>query len=375
MPTPHLFSQPPPLPSSSQSTLFNALCENAKAAAANFPFCTIEPNVGLVTVPDARLEALSTITKSKAIIPTVVEFVDIAGLVKGAASGEGLGNQFLANIRECDAIVQVVRCFEDENVIHVSGAVDPTEDADIINFELALADYAQVEKRLTRLAKGGRSRSKEEAAAAEIETAALTRIAAALEAGQPARGVPLTEEEAGYVRLLQLLTAKPMIYAANVAEGDLADGGASNKHVAAVMALAAKQGCELTVVSAQVEAELRDLEPAEAAEYLADLGAPDGGGLSSLIRAAYEGLGLMTYFTTGEKETRAWTVRRGATAPEAAAVIHSSFLKLFIRAEAISFDDFVKHNGAAGAKEAGVQRLEGKEYVVAEGDVLLFRTG
>jgi len=375
VPTPHLFSQPPPLPSSSQSTLFNALCENAKAAAANFPFCTIEPNVGLVTVPDARLEALSTITKSKAIIPTVVEFVDIAGLVKGAASGEGLGNQFLANIRECDAIVQVVRCFEDENVIHVSGAVDPTEDADIINFELALADYAQVEKRLTRLAKGGRSRSKEEAAAAEIETAALTRIAAALEAGQPARGVPLTEEEAGYVRLLQLLTAKPMIYAANVAEGDLADGGASNKHVAAVMALAAKQGCELTVVSAQVEAELRDLEPAEAAEYLADLGAPDGGGLSSLIRAAYEGLGLMTYFTTGEKETRAWTVRRGATAPEAAAVIHSSFLKLFIRAEAISFDDFVKHNGAAGAKEAGVQRLEGKEYVVAEGDVLLFRTG
>ena len=375
MPTPHLFSQPPPLPSSSQSTLFNALCENAKAAAANFPFCTIEPNVGLVTVPDARLEALSTITKSKAIIPTVVEFVDIAGLVKGAASGEGLGNQFLANIRECDAIVQVVRCFEDENVIHVSGAVDPTEDADIINFELALADYAQVEKRLTRLAKGGRSRSKEEAAAAEIETAALTRIAAALEAGQPARGVPLTEEEAGYVRLLQLLTAKPMIYAANVAEGDLADGGASNKHVAAVMALAAKQGCELTVVSAQVEAELRDLEPAEAAEYLADLGAPDGGGLSSLIRAAYEGLGLMTYFTTGEKETRAWTVRRGATAPEAAAVIHSSFLKLFIRAEAISFDDFVKHNGAVGAKEAGVQRLEGKEYVVAEGDVLLFRTG
>jgi obg-like ATPase 1 len=375
VPTPHLFSQPPPLPSSSQSTLFNALCENAKAAAANFPFCTIEPNVGLVTVPDARLEALSTITKSKAIIPTVVEFVDIAGLVKGAASGEGLGNQFLANIRECDAIVQVVRCFEDENVIHVSGAVDPTEDADIINFELALADYAQVEKRLTRLAKGGRSRSKEEAAAAEIETAALTRIAAALEAGQPARGVPLTEEEAGYVRLLQLLTAKPMIYAANVAEGDLADGGASNKHVAAVTALAAKQGCELTVVSAQVEAELRDLEPAEAAEYLADLGAPDGGGLSSLIRAAYEGLGLMTYFTTGEKETRAWTVRRGATAPEAAAVIHSSFLKLFIRAEAISFDDFVKHNGAVGAKEAGVQRLEGKEYVVAEGDVLLFRTG
>ena len=361
--------------SPSQSTLFNALCENAKAAAANFPFCTIEPNVGLVTVPDPRLDALSAITKSKAIIPTVVEFVDIAGLVKGAASGEGLGNQFLANIRECDAIVQVVRCFEDDNVIHVAGGVDPAEDAGVINFELALADYAQVEKRLARLAKGGRSRSKEEAAAAEVEMAALTRIAAALEEGKPARGVELTEEEAGFVRLLQLLTAKPMIYAANVAEGDLADGGASNKHVSAVKALAAKQGCELVVVSAQVEAELRDLEPAEAAEYLADLGAPDGGGLSSLIRAAYEALGLMTYFTTGEKETRAWTVKRGATAPEAAAVIHSSFLKLFIRAEAISYDDFVKHNGAAGAKEAGVQRLEGKEYVVEEGDVLLFRTG
>jgi obg-like ATPase 1 len=326
-------------------------------------------------VPDPRLDELAAITKSKATVPTVVEFVDIAGLVKGAASGEGLGNQFLANIRECDAVVQVVRCFEDENVIHVAGAVDPAADAGVINFELALADYAQVEKRLARIGKGGRSRSKEEAAAAEVEAAALARIAAALEAGSPARGVELSDEEASAVRNLQLLTAKPMIYAANVAEGDLADGGASNPHVAAVRKLAAEQGCEVVVVSAQVEAELRDLDPAEAAEYLAELGAPGGGGLASLIRAAYDTLGLMTYFTTGEKETRAWTVRRGATAPQAASVIHSSFEKLFIRAETIAYDDFVKHKGAAGAKEAGVARSEGKEYVVAEGDVILFRTG
>ena len=370
---PSLPSSPPPSPFP-QSTLFNAITESGKAQAANFPFCTIEPNVGTVAVPDPRLAVLSSLSGSKAIIPTSVEFVDIAGLVKGASKGEGLGNQFLANIRECDAVVQVVRCFEDDDVIHVAGKVDPAEDAGVINFELALADYAQVEKRLDKLSKGARAKTKEELAAQEIEKGALVRIMAALEVGTPARAVALAEDEVAAVQGLQLLTSKPMIYAANVAETDLADGGASNKHVATVRAVAEAAGSTLVVVSAQVEAELKDLEPEEAAEYLASLGASEGG-LSSLIRATYAGLGLQTYFTTGEKETRAWTVRQGATAPEAAAVIHTDFFKGFIRAETVGYDDYVACKGMAGAKESGKMRLEGKEYVVQEGDVMLFRVG
>ncbi len=366
------------LPNVGKSTLFNAICENGKAQAANFPFCTIEPNVGVVAVPDERLSMLSEISKSQAIVPTSVEFVDIAGLVKGASKGEGLGNQFLANIRECDAVVHVVRCFEDENVIHVSGKVDPSEDAAVINFELALADYAQVEKRLERIAKGGRARTKEELAVAELEVTALKRIAAALEEGKAARSVfPFDSDDEGVVfniRALQLLTAKPMIYAANVAETDLADAGASSQAVAAVRKLAEAQNSSVVVVSAQVEAELRELEPEEASEYLQSLGVESGaGGLAALIKATYSQLGLQTYYTTGEKETRAWTVRVGATAPQAAGVIHTDFEKGFIRAETVAFDDFVKCGGMAKAKEAGKVRLEGKEYVVADADVMNFR--
>ena len=355
-----------------QSTLFNAITENGKAQAANFPFCTIEPNVGAVAVPDARLAELARISESKAIIPTSVEFVDIAGLVKGASKGEGMGNAFLANIRECDAVVQVVRCFDDDDVIHVAGAVDPVEDAGVINFELALADLVQVEKRVDRLGKGARALSKEEAAARDVERGALARIAAALEAGLPARGVPLDVDEAAAVKGLQLLTMKPVIYAANVGEADLADGGASNKHVVAARAFAEAAGASLVVVSAQVEAELKDLDPAEAAEYLTSLGASEGG-LSSLVRATYAQLGLQTYFTCGPQETRAWTVRAGATAPQAAGVIHTDFEKGFIRAETVAYDDFVRCGGSAAAKEKGLLRLEGKEYVVAEGDILNFR--
>ena len=366
------------LPNVGKSTLFNAICENGKAQAANFPFCTIEPNVGVVAVPDERLSLLSEISKSQAIVPTSVEFVDIAGLVKGASKGEGLGNQFLANIRECDAVVHVVRCFDDENVIHVSGKVDPAEDASVINFELALADYAQVEKRLERIAKGGRSRTKEEVAVAELEVSALRRSSAALEEGRAARSVfPLESDDEGVIfniRALQLLTAKPMVYAANVAESDLADAGASSGAVAAVRRLAEAQGSRVVVVSAQVEAELRELEPEEAAEYLQSLGVESGaGGLAALIRATYGQLGLQTYYTTGEKETRAWTVRVGATAPQAAGVIHTDFEKGFIRAETVAFDDFVSCGGMAKAKEAGKVRLEGKEYVVADADIMNFR--
>ena len=366
------------LPNVGKSTLFNAICENGKAQAANFPFCTIEPNVGVVAVPDERLSLLSEISKSQAIVPTSVEFVDIAGLVKGASKGEGLGNQFLANIRECDAVVHVVRCFDDENVIRVSGKVVASEDASVINFELALADYAQVEKRLERIAKGGRARSKEELAVAELEVVALKRIAAALEEGKAARSVfPLESDDevaVANIRALQLLTAKPMIYAANVAESDLADAGASSEAVAAVHKLAAAQNSRVVVVSAQVEAELRELEPEEASEYLQSLGVESGaGGLAALIRATYGQLGLQTYYTTGEKETRAWTVRVGATAPQAAGVIHTDFEKGFIRAETVAFDDFVACGGMAKAKEAGKVRLEGKEYVVADADVMNFR--
>ncbi|KAK9809266.1 hypothetical protein WJX72_012416 [[Myrmecia] bisecta] len=359
------------LPNVGKSTLFNALTENAKAQAANYPFCTIEPNVGIVAVPDPRLEELSKISGSQQIIPTAIEFVDIAGLVKGASKGEGLGNQFLANIRECDSIIQVVRCFEDKDVIHVNGKVDPVDDADTINFELALADITQIEKRVDRLRKG-RAKTKEEQAANDIEKGALDRIMASLEDNQPARSVALTEEEATAVKGLYLLTSKPMVYAANVAEEDLADQGAANDYVKAIRQKAAEENCEVIIVSAQVEAELKELDEAEAAEYLSALGATEGG-LQSLIRATYRQLGLQTYFTTGEKETRAWTIKKGMTAPQAAGVIHTDFEKGFIRAETVGFKDFTTAGGLNPAKEKGWLRLEGKEYVVQEGDIMNFR--
>jgi obg-like ATPase 1 len=358
------------LPNVGKSTLFNALCENGKAQAANFPFCTIEPNVGIVAVPDGRLSILSKLANSEKTVPTSVEFVDIAGLVKGASKGEGLGNQFLANIRECDSIVQVVRCFENDDVVHVAGKVDPVDDADVINFELVLADIGQLEKRLERLKKG--KKSGEEAKIAAAEAAVLEKVLAVLEEGKPARATTLDEEEHAIIKPLYLLTMKPMVYAANVAEEDLSDAGAGNTHVKAIQQKAASEGCSVIVVSAQVESELRDLDAEEAAEYLESLGVTEGG-LSSLIQATYKQLGLLTYFTSGEKETRAWTVKDGSTAPQAAGVIHTDFEKGFIRAETVGYEDYLKSGGFGAAKEQGLLRLEGKEYLVKEGDIMLFR--
>jgi len=359
------------LPNVGKSTLFNALVKNGKAQAANFPFCTIEPNVGMVAVPDPRLATLAKMASSQKVVPTTVEFVDIAGLVKGASKGEGLGNQFLANIRECDSIAQVVRCFENDDVIHVSGQVDPIEDIDVINFELALADITQIEKRMERLNKG-RVKSKEDQALDAAERVGLEKAIAALEKSQPVRNVEFTEEELLRINNLKLLTAKPMCYAANVCEEDLADGAANNVHVQALRQKALDEGCEVIIISAQVEAELSELDEDEAKEYLESLGC-DEGGLSSLIRATYKQLGLQTYFTVGEKETRAWTIRQGFTAPQAAGVIHTDFERGFIRAETVAYDDFLSCGGEKQARDAGKLRAEGKEYVVAEGDILNFR--
>ncbi|AFY30334.1 GTP-binding protein YchF [Cyanobium gracile PCC 6307] len=351
------------LPNVGKSTLFNALVANAQAQAANFPFCTIEPNVGVVAVPDERLQKLSDLSSSKEIVPTRVEFVDIAGLVQGASQGEGLGNKFLANIREVDAIVHVVRCFEDDDVIHVSGSVDPVRDAEVINLELGLADLAQIEKRRERLKK--QMRTSKEAAA---EDGALARLQAELEQGGAVRRVTLTEEEQSLVRNLGLLTGKPIIYATNVSEDDLAEG---NAWVAAVEDLAAREGAEAVRISAQVEAELVDLAAEERADYLAGLGVSEGG-LQSLIRATYRLLGLRTYFTTGEKETRAWTITAGMTAPQAAGVIHTDFERGFIRAQTIAYAQLLEAGTLGEARNRGWLRSEGKEYVVAEGDVMEF---
>jgi GTP-binding protein YchF len=351
------------LPNVGKSTLFNALVANAQAQAANFPFCTIEPNSGVVAVPDPRLQQLAALSCSKEIIPTRVEFVDIAGLVKGASQGEGLGNKFLANIREVDAIVHVVRCFENDDVIHVSGSVDPLRDAEVINLELALADLAQVEKRRERLKKQLRT-SKE----AQLEDGALERIQAVLEQGGPARSVALSEEEAVLLKPLGLLTAKPIIYATNVSEDDLACG---NAYVEQVRGLAAREGAATVVISAQVEAELIELPEVERAEFLEGLGVSEGG-LRSLIRATYELLGLRTYFTTGEKETRAWTIRSGMSAPQAAGVIHTDFERGFIRAQTIGWQKLLEAGSLAEARNRGWLRSEGKDYVVAEGDVMEF---
>jgi ribosome-binding ATPase len=352
------------LPNVGKSTLFNALVANAKAEAANFPFCTIEPNVGVVAVPDPRLLVLAKISDSAEIVPTRVEFVDIAGLVKGASKGEGLGNQFLANIREVDAIVHVVRCFEDDDVIHVAGEVNPVQDIEVINLELALADLSQVERRIERTRKAART-SKE----AQIELGALERISEALNAGQSCRQVSLSEEEEEAIKVLGLLTRKPIIYAANVSEDDLARG---NAYVKQVRALASRENSQVVVVSAQVESELVELAEADRQDFLASLGVTEGG-LKSLISATYQLLGLRTFFTSGPKETRAWTIHVGDKAPQAAGTIHSDFERGFIRAETVAYDDLVTHGSEKAAKEKGLVRSEGKEYVVQEGDVMLFR--
>ena len=351
------------LPNVGKSTLFNALVANAQAQAANFPFCTIEPNVGTVAVPDDRLQKLSDLSQSKEIIPTRMEFVDIAGLVKGASQGEGLGNKFLSNIREVDAIVHVVRCFDDDDVIHVSGSVGPARDAEVINLELGLADLSQIEKRRERLKKQMRT-SKE----AQVEDEALARIQEVLEAGGAARSVELTDDEALMIKPLGLLTAKPIIYATNVSEDDLAAG---NAYCNEVVALAETEGAETVRISAQVEAELVELGKEECTDYLEGLGVSEGG-LRSLIRATYRLLGLRTYFTTGEKETRAWTFRAGMTAPQTAGVIHTDFERGFIRAQTIGWEKLLEAGSLSEARNKGWLRSEGKDYLVAEGDVMEF---
>ncbi|MBE9168927.1 redox-regulated ATPase YchF [Pleurocapsales cyanobacterium LEGE 06147] len=352
------------LPNVGKSTLFNALVANAKADAANFPFCTIEPNVGVVAVPDERLEVLAKISRSEKIVPARIEFVDIAGLVKGASKGEGLGNQFLANIREVDAIVHVVRCFDDDDIIHVSGSVDPVRDIEVINLELALADLAQIERRIERVRKQARNNKD-----AQAEMDILERLSAVLNEGKSARQVSLSQEERESIESLGLLTAKPIIYAANVTEDDLATG---NDWVEKVRAVAATEQAKVVVVSAQVESELVELSESERQDFLNALGVEEGG-LKSLIKATYELLGLRTYLTTGPQETRAWTIPAGTKAPQAAGVIHSDFERGFIRAETIAYSDLVETGSMAAAKEKGLVRSEGKDYVVQEGDVLLFR--
>ncbi|GHE44122.1 redox-regulated ATPase YchF [Vulcaniibacterium thermophilum] len=351
------------LPNVGKSTLFNALTK-AGIAAANFPFCTIEPNVGVVPVPDPRLNALAEIVKPQKVIPTAVEFVDIAGLVAGAASGEGLGNKFLSHIREVDAIAHVVRCFEHPDIVHVAGRVDPIADIETIDTELALADLETVEKALAKAERAAKGGDKE----AIARKAVLTRLAAGLNEGRTARALGLGEDERALVRDLFLLTLKPVMYVANVLE----DGFTGNPHLDAVRARAASEGAEVVPVCAAIEEELAQLDDADRDAFLADLGL-DEPGLNRVIRAAYRLLGLQTYFTAGVKEVRAWTVKVGATAPQAAGVIHSDFEKGFIRAETIAYDDFIRYGGEAGARDAGRLRLEGKDYRVQEGDVLHFR--
>jgi len=352
------------LPNVGKSTLFNALTK-AAIAAENYPFCTIEPNVGIVEVPDTRLNRLSAMVKPQKTIPAIVEFVDIAGLVAGASKGEGLGNQFLANIRETDAIAHVVRCFADENVVHVNGHVDPVSDIEVINTELALADLATVEKQLARHVKQARAGGDKES---QRLVAVLKKIEVALDQGRPARSVDLAKEEYAVVDPLFLLTMKPTMYVANVGEAGFAD----NPWLDAISNYAAAEGAPVVAICAALEAQIFDMSDEDKTLFLADMGLEEPG-LDRLIRIAYDLLGLQTYFTAGEKEVRAWTIHKGNTAPQAAGVIHTDFEKGFIRAEVIGYDDYVSLKGEAGAKEAGKMRLEGKEYVVRDGDVVHFR--
>lgn len=381
------------LPNVGKSTLFNAVTRTRKAQAANYPFCTIDPNQGIVTVPDPRLEVLSKLSHSKKLVPAAIEFVDIAGLVRGASTGEGLGNQFLSHIREVDAIVQVVRCFEDADIHHVSGSIDPVRDIEVITTELVLADMATLQKRSERLAKSARAGDK----TAKAELAVIEKIAPHLDSGKPANTLALSDEEQRIAREFFLLTSKPVLFACNVAEGDLAnlaaqienmeeqEGGlpadetepseqtTAARYVKGVRDYARTHlATEAVVISAQIESELVDLSDEEAAEYLKDLGV-QGSGVGSLIRAVYHLLGLRTYLTTGEQETRAWTIRAGDKAPAAAGVIHSDFERGFIAAEVTHFDELVRLGSFAKAREAGRLRIEGKEYVVQDGDVVEFR--
>ncbi len=355
------------LPNVGKSSLFNALTA-AKAEAANYPFCTIDPNIGVVTVPDPRLDKLAEIVKPERTVPAAVQFVDIAGLVKGASKGEGRGNAFLSNIRETDAIVHVVRCFDNPDVIHVDGSVNPARDRETIEFELALADLTVVEKRLDKAKRAAKTGDK----AAATEAAALEKALAPLSEGKALWHVVLTAEERALLKGLQLLTMKPILYAANVTDAELT--GAEGPHVSALRAAIAAdhEPAEVVTFSARIEMELAELAPADRAEFLSSLGL-ESAGLDRLIRGGYHLLGLQTYFTAGEKEVRAWTIHRGDTAPQAAGVIHTDFERGFIRAETVGYDDFVALGGWKGAKEKGVVRAEGKEYVVKDGDVLLFR--
>ncbi|MDO4265605.1 MAG: redox-regulated ATPase YchF [Eubacteriales bacterium] len=355
------------LPNVGKSTLFNSITK-AGAESANYPFCTIDPNVGVVAVPDERLTKLAALYNSEKITPAVIEFVDIAGLVKGASKGEGLGNQFLANIRECDAIIHVVRCFEDSNVIHVEGSVDPIRDIETINLELIFSDLEMLEKRIGKTAKLANN---DKEAKKELEI--LKSIKERLEAGKPARGLELSDEdEEKFVNSLFLLTWKPVIFAANVGEEDLADDGASNQYVQAVREYAKESGSGVFVISARIEEEISELDEDEKAEYLETLGLTESG-LDKLIRASYDLLGLMSFLTAGEKETRAWTIKKGTKAPQAAGKIHSDFERGFIRAEVINYQELLDCGSLSAAKEKGLVRLEGKEYVVQDGDTILFR--
>jgi GTP-binding protein YchF len=356
------------LPNVGKSTLFNAVTRTRKAEAANYPFCTIDPNVGIVTVPDARLYELQKIARTNVVIPAAIEFVDIAGLVKGASQGEGLGNKFLTHIREVDAIVQVVRCFEDEDVHHVSGTVDPVRDIEVINTELILSDLDSVKKRRDKLAKDIKRGDKGAAA----EDAVLAKIEPVLDSGKPALLTVLTPEEKALSAGAFLLTDKPTIFACNVKDTDLA-GADTNPHVRKVREYVKMHlACEAVVISAQIESDLMDLSVSEAEAFLKELGV-DESGLGALIRATYHLLGLRTYFTAGEKEVRAWTIHAGDTAPKAAGVIHSDFERGFIKAETVAYADLIACGSVAAARDKGLYRMEGKDYVVADGDVLLFK--
>jgi GTP-binding protein YchF len=356
------------LPNVGKSTLFNAVTRTRKAEAANYPFCTIDPNVGIVTVPDSRLEVLARIAKTAVIIPAAIEFVDIAGLVKGAAAGEGLGNKFLTHIREVDAIVQVVRCFDDENIHHVAGSIDPIRDIETITTELVLADLEAVQKKIERLAKDAKRGDK----AAIAETEVLKKFEPHFNAGKPALLVELTPEEKVIARGFYLLTDKPTIFAANVKETELATAD-TNPHVEKVREYArTHHSCETVVISAQIESDLVDLAPEEARQFLNELGVKESG-VGALIRSTYHLLGLRTYFTAGEKEVRAWTIHAGDTAPQAAGVIHTDFERGFIKAETVAYNDLVQCGSTAAAREKGLYRMEGKEYLVQDGDVMLFK--